>query len=242
MKGASSSTPRRAVVTGTASGIGHAVAEHLLADGWRVIGVDRASQRTATEMFTPIQCDLLDAPALEGIAQRLAHEVPAVTALVHAAGLMRSDAHPDIRPTGGDVLWRLHVVVAEMLIHHLAPAMPDGAGRIVLLSSRAAQGRPHRSFYAASKAGVEALARCYAATFVTRGLTVNAVAPGATDTPQLRDPERADAVVRTPPIGRLIEPSEVAALIAFLIGPQAGAITGQTITICGGASLSASMI
>ena len=67
----------------------------------------------------------------------------------------------------------------------------------------------------------------------------NDCAPGATDTPQLSDPARAASPVRLPPLGRLISPEEVAATVAFLVGAEAGAITGQTIVQCGGASLAA---
>jgi NAD(P)-dependent dehydrogenase (short-subunit alcohol dehydrogenase family) len=225
---------RRAVVTGTASGIGQAVARRLLADGWHVTGLDRSPQQAAAD-FVPVMIDLLDRRRLATLARELATGRP--TVLVHSAGIMRADDDPDTRENGGETLWRLHVAAAELLISALTPAMPDRAGRVVVMSSRAAQGRPGRMFYAASKGGVEAMVRCAAGALVRRGITVNAVAPGATDTPQLVDPARAGAPVRLPPIGRLISPDEVAALIAFLIGPHAGAITGQTVTICGGASL-----
>ena len=79
--------------------------------------------------------------------------------------------------------------------------------------------------------------RSIAAELAPRGITVNIVAPGATDTPMLRDPKRASVAPKLPPIGRMIQPEEVAATVAFLLSPMAGAITGQTIIICGGASL-----
>lgn len=224
----------RAIVTGTASGIGRAVARRLLADGWEVVGLDRDPQEESAG-FTPITIDLLDRGRLADVARTLAAGRP--TALVHSAGIMRADDDPKTRDSGGETLWRLHVGAAEMLIRALTPAMPDRDGRVVVMSSRAAQGRPGRMFYAASKGGVEAMVRCAAGALVSRGITVNAVAPGATDTPQLVDPARAGAPVRLPPIGRLISPAEVAALIAFLVGPYGGAITGQTLTMCGGASL-----
>ena len=236
MAAASEVHGHHAVVTGTASGIGLALARRLIADGWQVTGLDCAPQAAATN-FVPVAIDLADRSTLEALAARLAAETPAPRALVHCAGIMRSDADVETRQGGGETLWRLHVAAAETLIRALAPTMPDCAGRIVLVSSRAAQRRPGRGFYAASKAGVEALARCTAGALIGRGITVNTVAPGATDTPQLRDPARTDAPIRLPPFGRLIAPDEVAALAAFLLSPEAGAITGQTITMCGGASL-----
>ncbi|WP_108259639.1 SDR family oxidoreductase [Mangrovicoccus ximenensis] len=68
-------------------------------------------------------------------------------------------------------------------------------------------------------------------------ITVNIVAPGATDTPMLRDPARAAERPKMPPVGRMVRPEEVAGTVAFLLGPDAGAITGQSLVICGGGSL-----
>ncbi len=112
-----------------------------------------------------------------------------------------------------------------------------GRGRVLLIGSRVSQGMPGRSQYAASKAALLASARSWAAEVVTDGVTVNLISPAATDTPMLADPQRADSAPRLPPIGRLIQPVEVAALAAFLLSPDAAAITGQDIAICGGASL-----
>jgi NAD(P)-dependent dehydrogenase (short-subunit alcohol dehydrogenase family) len=114
--------------------------------------------------------------------------------------------------------------------------MPDG-GRIVLIGSRTASGAAGRSQYAASKAALLAMARSWALELAPRGITANVVAPAATDTPMLHDPARSALPPRLPPIGRFIRPEEVAATTAFLLGPEAGAITGQQIVICGGSSL-----
>jgi len=114
--------------------------------------------------------------------------------------------------------------------------MAEG-GRIIFIGSRTAAGASGRGQYAATKAALVALARSWAIELAPRRITVNVVAPAATDTPMLHDPARAAAAPRMPPIGRYIQPSEVAAMVAFLLGPEAGAITGQNLVICGGSSL-----
>ena len=109
--------------------------------------------------------------------------------------------------------------------------------RIVLIGSRAVRGVIAKSQYGAAKAALTALARGWAKELVGRGITVNVVAPAATDTGMLADPERAAISPEIPPLGRLIRPDEVAALVGYLLSPAAAAITGQEIMICGGSSL-----
>lgn len=135
-------------------------------------------------------------------------------------------------------MWKLHVDAAVRIARVLVPKMCERAdGRIVLLGSRVAQGMPGRSQYAASKAALVAMARSWAAEVAARGVTVNVVSPAATQTSMLDDPARASSAPRLPPLGRLIQPHEIAALVEFLLSPLAAAITGQDIAICGGASL-----
>jgi len=227
-----------ALVTGSASGIGLCTARRLLANGWNVHGIDR---QPAPDGLGPGYAhelvDLGDLAALDALAARAAARERAIDALVHAAGVMRADDDEATRADGGHRLWQVHALAAHRLIEALAPRLPDATGRVVLVSSRAAQGRAGRALYAGSKAAVEAIARSWAAKLVARGITVNVVAPGATDTPMLRDPARATAPVMPLPIGRLVEPDEVVDVIALLLGHAGGAITGQSIVIDGGASL-----
>ncbi|ADX45355.1 short-chain dehydrogenase/reductase SDR [Paracidovorax avenae ATCC 19860] len=255
-----------AVVTGSSSGIGRAIAESLLATGWRVTGLDVAPPAVAHPAFAHLPVDLADGEAIARAAAALlevpAHQTPALNgparhasahapnptpappvsgvpdALVHAAGVLRVGPLGQLDHAGGELMWRLHVDAATRLADALVPAMAArGRGRVVFIGSRVAQGMPGRGQYAATKAALIALARSWAAEVAGQGVTVNVVSPAATATGMLADPARAGSAPRLPPIGRLIEPAEIAALTDYLLSPAAAAITGQDIAICGGSSL-----
>jgi len=227
----------RAIVTGSSSGIGAAIARRLLAEGWRVEGWDLVSPSISHASFAPHAIDLRDLPRIKTLVTAAMADSPP-QALVHAAGLLRTGelgvlTHDDALP-----MWQLHVHATTALAQEVLPVMgAAGYGRVVLIGSRVWRGLAGRSQYAASKAALVSLARSWAAEVVSQGVTVNVISPAATDTPMLVDPKRASVPPRLPPIGRLISPEEIAALTAFLLSSEAGAITGQDIAVCGGASL-----
>lgn len=221
-----------AVVTGASSGIGRAIVRLLLREGWRVIGISRRDPGIDDGRFRWLEADLED---LDGLGRRL-QEVGEVDAVVHAAGLQRSAPLGQLDVGDGLAMWRVHVAAAEVLVDALADRILPG-GRVVLLGSRTMTGSAGKSQYASTKAALTGMARSWAAELVERGITVNVVAPGPTDTPMLSDPGRSRTPPKTPPLGRLIDPTEVAALVGFLVGPHGRSITGQVIVQCGGLSL-----
>lgn len=220
-----------ALVTGASSGIGAAIVERLLRDGWHVTGISRRPGTFDHPAFEHLSLDLNN---VDGIAGAVADIAP--TALVHAAGLLKVAPLGSLNHDEGAAMWRLHVDVAERLANALAPRLPQG-GRIIFIGSRTASGAAGRGQYAATKAALVAFARSWASELAPRGITVNVVAPAATETPMLKEPTRANVAPKLPPIGRFIQPEEVAAAVAFLLSADAAAITGQQLVICGGSSL-----
>ena len=226
-----------AIVTGSSSGIGAAIAARLLADGWQVTGLDVAPASITHAGFTAHAVDLSDAAATDAALQAvLTRNVPG--AVVHAAGILRVGRAGSLQHADAQLMWQLHVATAQRIANAVLPAMQQArAGRMVLIGSRVSHGIPGRSQYAATKAALVSLARSWAAESIAAGVTVNVISPAATATRMLQDPARAGTGPRVPPIGRFIAPEEVAALTAFLLSSAAAAITGQDIAVCGGASL-----
>jgi NAD(P)-dependent dehydrogenase (short-subunit alcohol dehydrogenase family) len=219
---------KHTLVTGASSGIGAAIVTRLLASGYHVHGVAR--RETAFEgNYSAYVADLECYEARAGLLKQL----PPINAFVHAAGFM---ATGNLGELTLNTMWALHVEAAEHLANALAPAMQRG-DKLLFIGSRTATGAAGRSQYAATKAALVAMARSYAIELAPRGITANVVAPAATLTPMLQDPLRKGVAPKLPPLGRFIEPSEVAACVNFLLSNEANMITGQTLMICGGSSL-----
>lgn len=227
------SNPKHALITGSSSGIGAAITQKLLDDGWRVTGLSRKPGDLQHPNFTHRAIDITDIPTLTALVT----EIKQIDAIVHAAGIMKAAPLGQLNSEDSHSLWKLHIQVAEVLANQLVSKLPSG-GRIILLGSRTSSGAAGRSQYVATKSAMIGMVRSWAAELAPSGITVNIVAPGATETPMLIKPGRESSAPKCPPIGRFIQPQEVADLVHYLLSPSAAAITGQQLVICGGASLS----
>lgn len=231
-----------AVVTGGSAGIGKVICEHLLRDGYEVISLARRAGDFTHPRLRQVQVDLSDREATAAVASELLQRGD-VTTLVHNAGVIRAALLPEVKLDDVDALVNLHLTCAIQLVQAALPAMRARQfGRIVLLSSRAAQGLATRTAYSATKSGMLGMARTWALELAPDGITVNVVAPGPIRTDMFYDvveagSERERALAAALPVKRLGESADVARAVEFFVHPDNGFVTGQTLFVCGGSSV-----
>ena len=224
---------RLVVVTGGGGGIGRAVVARFEALGDRVVGVGRR------------ECDVTDEAAVTAFFDRLG----TVDVLVNNAGF--AESAPLHRTTLES--WRAHLDVnatgAFLCTRAAVPGMRErGRGAIVTVASTAGRvGAPYTAAYTASKHAAVGLMRAVAAELAGSGVTANAVCPAFVDTPMTgrsvaniarrtgrSEAESTAALAASSPLGRLLDPDEVAAAVVWLASPDAAAISGQTLVLDGG--------
>jgi NAD(P)-dependent dehydrogenase (short-subunit alcohol dehydrogenase family) len=230
-----------AVVTGGSTGIGAAICAALLDAGQHVVSIAR--RPPADARCEHVEADLLDPLATAAAAAEVARR-HAIEIVVHNAGAIRARPLAEVAADDLSALTQLHLNVAVALVQAALPAMrAAGFGRIVLISSRAALGLPTRTAYAATKAGMIGMARTWALELGADGITVNVVAPGPIRATEMfhsvipAESAREAALAAAIPVRRLGQPEDVARAVMFFADRANGFVTGQTLFVCGGASV-----
>jgi NAD(P)-dependent dehydrogenase (short-subunit alcohol dehydrogenase family) len=243
--------PPVAVVTGAAGGIGAAITRKLCATGYRVVAAGRSAENLAVvraklgPQVQPVRCDVTD----EAQVARLAARVGAIDVLVNNAG--DAAAAPIEKETldGWRRMLEVNATSAFLVTRAFLPGMlAAGRGRVVFVASASAlYGEKFIGSYTAAKHAVLGLARTVAAEVAGTGVTSNSVCPSYVRTPmtersvrdlaqrsQLTEAEAARRLFGKSTLGRLIEPAEVAAAVAYFASAEAAAVNGQSLVIDGG--------
>lgn len=233
---------KRAVVTGASRGIGKAIATRLQDDGWSIVNLDREGP-DGKGVGDWIKADLSDAGALDAALQETLASGP-VAGLVNNAGIGSSELLEETTNESFDRIVAVNMRAPMICARALVPAMKaQGFGRIVNISSRAHLGKTHRTAYSGSKGGILSMGRVWALEMARDGITVNTIAPGPIRTElfeKVNPPgmPRTQEIIESVPAGRLGEPEDIANACAFYMDERSGFITGQTLYVCGGISLS----
>jgi 3-oxoacyl-[acyl-carrier protein] reductase len=230
-------TGRKAIVTGATRGIGWAIAERLMAEGADVLitGTKPDGAGPAGARYHAV--DFTDDAATAAFADMIRTDTPDI--LVNNAGLNRNNPVDRISLNDFDDIHRINLRAPVQLIQAALPAMREkGWGRIVNLCSIWSKVvRTGRASYAASKFGLDGFTVAVAAEAAAQGVLINAISPGFIDTELTRRTVSADQLeklITDVPAGRLGQPDEIAAFVAWLAGPENTYISGQNIAIDGG--------
>lgn len=238
---------KTAVVTGAARGIGKAIALKLAQDGFRVVCADLDREeclKVAEEIKSlglealAIQCDVAEAASVRALFAETAEKLDRVDVLVNNAGIFPFVNFDQMSEADWDKVMNVNLKGLFLCCREALKNMPKG-GRIVNISSIASlvgfSGLVH---YCASKGGANGMTRALALEAAEKNITVNAVAPGAIQTPGAQMTEEAQKqTTGMIPLARIGQPEDIAGAVAFLVSSQADYITGQVLVVDGGWTL-----
>jgi 3-oxoacyl-[acyl-carrier protein] reductase len=233
-----------AVVTGGSRGIGRAIVARLVADGATVVFTYQQDERAAEQVVAEsggravaVRADLGVPEDLQHLFDEIDKRLDGLDILVNNAAMGTPRPIAETTEEEYDRTMAVNTKAVFLTVQYAARHMRDG-GRIVNLSTANTAGSfPGVGVYGASKAAVEQFTRVAARELGARGITVNAVSPGATDTDMLRGAntqEGLDLAVRMTPLGRLGQPADIADVVAFLVGPDGRWVNGQNLVASGG--------
>ncbi|TDC86700.1 SDR family oxidoreductase [Actinomadura sp. 7K507] len=231
---------KTALVTGGSRGIGRAIVRRLVRDGARVVFSFREDKAAADQLMrdvagtAAVQADQEDIGSIEALFEPVAD---GLDILVNNAGINPPTPISDITPELFDRVMTVNAKFPILAMRRAEPLLRDG-GRVVNVSTlNTALPVPGLALYSASKAALEQFTAVAAREFGARGITVNTVSPGTTETSLLREtnpPEALEQITGFTALGRIGRPDDIADVVAFLAGPDARWITGQNIRATGG--------
>ena len=237
-----------AVVTGAGRGIGHAIAVRLASEGARVASVSRTetnAQNTAREIndsradaAKAYAVDVSDHAAVQKVGAQILEDFGRVDILVNNAGVTRDGLSMRMSTEDWDTVLNTNLKGAFNFVQSVQRSMiKQRSGRIINISSVIGLiGNAGQANYAASKAGLIGFTKSLAREMASRGITVNAVAPGLieTDMTSVLPEQLRQAILQKIPLGMLGQPDDIAAAVAYLASAEAKYITGQVLTVDGG--------